>query len=78
MICKLYSGIFSEAIVETFKEVSFAKDIGVIGNHDSSFAKESAMASDWSTRLKTVMVHGGKGSVTVWYRSGISAFMGKL
>jgi hypothetical protein len=29
-------------------------------------------------RLKMGMAHGGKGSVMVWYRSGVSAFMGKF
>ena len=47
MICKPDSGIFGEAIIEAFEEVNFAKDIGVIGNHDSSFAERSATTSNW-------------------------------
>jgi len=47
MICKPDSGIFGEAIVEAFEEVSFAKNIGVIGNHNSCFAEGSTSASDW-------------------------------
>ena len=47
MVCKPNGGIFDESIIEAFEEISFAKDIGVIGNHNSYFAKESATASDW-------------------------------
>ena len=47
MICKLDGRVFGEAIVETFEEISFAKDIGIIGNHNSCFTEGSATMSDW-------------------------------
>jgi len=48
MICKLDGRVFGEAIVEVFEEISFAEDIGVIGNHNSCFAEGSATASEAS------------------------------
>ena len=39
--------ILSKTVIETFEEISFAKDTGIIGNHNSCFAEGSAMASDW-------------------------------
>jgi hypothetical protein len=47
MICKPNGGILNKTIIEALEEISFAKDIGVIGNHDGSFTKGSAMDSDW-------------------------------
>ena len=39
--------ILSKTIIETFEEISFAKDTRIIGNHNSCFAEGSATASDW-------------------------------
>ena len=39
LICKPNSGSFRETIVETLEEVSNAKDLGFIGNHDGCFAE---------------------------------------
>ena len=47
MVCKPDSGIFSKSVIEAFEEVGFAKDIGVIGNHDGCFAEGGTSASDW-------------------------------
>ena len=40
-------GVLSKTIIETFEEISFAKDVGIIDNHNSCFAEGSATASDW-------------------------------
>ena len=39
MVCKPNGGIFDDSIIEAFEEISFAKDVGVIGNHYGCFAK---------------------------------------
>ena len=36
------------------------------------------MMKERSAKLKMAMVYGGKGSVIIWYRSGVSEFMGKF
>ena len=36
------------------------------------------MINERNAKLKMAMVHGGKGSVMIWYRLGVSVFMGKF
>ena len=47
MVCELDSRIFGESIVEASEEISFTKDIGIIGDHYCYFTKGTASAGDW-------------------------------
>ena len=39
MVRKPDGGILSKTIIKTFEEISFAENIGVVGNHNSYFAE---------------------------------------
>ena len=47
MVCKPDGGILGKSIIEAFEEIIFAKNIGVVVDHNSCFAEGGAMASDW-------------------------------